>query len=154
MQRSGAAVGKFLTTVDAFLLELGDLDMILGVPWLQGFGKFSFDWEDMILGDGTSSYHSETDGQTEVVNRCLQAYLCCFALEQPHNWSYWVPWTVLWDNTTFHGSAGTTPFEIVYGRAPPTLARFSQRETRVEAAGQSWWIETRCCVNLRKGFVL
>ncbi|WVZ17815.1 hypothetical protein V8G54_010797 [Vigna mungo] len=95
-------------------------------------------WQELFRLQGTtlkmsSSYHPETDGQTEVVNRCLEAYLRCFVSEQPKNWSYWVPWAELWYNTTFHGATGKTPFEIVYGRTPPALVRFTQGETRVEA---------------------
>ncbi|KAE9602910.1 putative nucleotidyltransferase, Ribonuclease H [Lupinus albus] len=95
-------------------------------------------WKELFRLQGTtlkmsSSYHPETDGQTEVVNRCLEAYLRCFVSEQPKTWSYWVPWAELWYNTTFHGSTGKTPFEVVYGRTPPPLVRFTQGETRVEA---------------------
>ena len=31
------------------------------------------------------SYHPRTDGQIEVVNRCLESYLMCMTLERPHN---------------------------------------------------------------------
>ncbi|KAI5442459.1 hypothetical protein KIW84_011505 [Lathyrus oleraceus] len=74
-----------------------------------------------------------SDRQTKVVNKCLEAYLRCFALEQPKNWSYWISWAELWYNSTYHVTTETTPFEVVYGRKPPHLIRFSQGETRVEA---------------------
>lgn len=80
----------------------------------------------------SSSYHLETDGQTEVVNRCLEAYLRCFAgttqrlvilgfvgriMVQSH-----IPYTT-----------GVTPFEAVYGKKPPTVIHFLHGETHVEA---------------------
>lgn len=79
---------------------------------------------------------SETDGQTEVVNRCLESYLRCFASEQPKSWSLWVPWVEFWYNSTFHSSTGTTPFEVVYGRKTPTVVRFMVGETKVEAVAR------------------
>ncbi|WVZ24369.1 hypothetical protein V8G54_002913 [Vigna mungo] len=183
-------LGELSTTVEPYVLELEDIDMILGVSWLRRFGKVTFDWEEMTLSflwqdkylelqgqklkkyevmsptgvlqplpildricedisldfitsllkskgfqailvvvDWLSKYghlillkHSyttrtiakllvkeielfqlqgktmkisspyETDGQTEVVSRCLEAYLQCLVSEQPKNWSYGVPW--------------------------------------------------------------
>ncbi|KAJ1436019.1 Aspartic peptidase domain superfamily [Sesbania bispinosa] len=36
-------------TVDAYLFELQDIDMILGVSWLASFGEMLVDWRDHIM---------------------------------------------------------------------------------------------------------
>lgn len=84
----------------------------------------------------SSSYYPQSDGQTEVVNRCLETYLSCFATEQPQSWSHWLPWAELWYNTSYHISTELTPFEVVYGRQPPTLLYYTEGETRVEAVAR------------------
>lgn len=42
-------LGQFTTLVDAYVLDMGDLDMILGAAWMKKFGKVTFDWEAMAL---------------------------------------------------------------------------------------------------------
>ncbi|MCH79447.1 Ty3/gypsy retrotransposon protein [Trifolium medium] len=81
----------------------------------------------------STAYHPETDGQTEVVNRCLETYLRCFISDQPKTWVAWIHWAEFWFNTNFHSTTGKTPFEIVYGRLPPHVTRWVLGETRVEA---------------------
>ncbi|MCH96095.1 hypothetical protein A2U01_0017078, partial [Trifolium medium] len=54
-------------------------------------------WMELFKLQGTnlkmsSAYHPETDGQTEMINMCLEGYLRCFASEQPKSWSHWLPW--------------------------------------------------------------
>ncbi|MCH80266.1 transposon Tf2-1 polyprotein [Trifolium medium] len=95
-------------------------------------------WKELFKLQGTkllmsTAYHPESDGQTEVVNRCLETYLRCFIADQPRTWVSWVHWAEFWFNTTFHSSTEKTPFEIVYGRQPPLIARWIQGETRVES---------------------
>ncbi|MCI19937.1 Ty3/gypsy retrotransposon protein, partial [Trifolium medium] len=95
-------------------------------------------WTELFRLQGTqlkmsSAYHPETDGQTEVVNRCLETYLRCFVADRPSSWVAWLSWAEFWYNTTFHTSAGCTPFEIVYGRKPPVITRLLQGDTRVAA---------------------
>lgn len=72
-------------------------------------------WNELFKLQGTilkmsSSYYP----QTEMVNRCLEAYLQCFVSEQPKSRSHWLPWAELCYNTTFHVSTGFTLFQIVY----------------------------------------
>ncbi|GKD43994.1 retrotransposon-related protein [Tanacetum coccineum] len=95
-------------------------------------------WKEIFSLQGSklkfsSTYHPETDGQTEVVNRILKTYLCCFTTEQLKNWSFWLPWAEFWHNTSFHVSTNTTPFEVVYRRALPTLLKYVPGEIHCEA---------------------
>ena len=72
-------------------------------------------WKELFCMQGTelhmsSSYHPESDGQTKVINRCLETYLHCFALEQPCQWFTWI-----------HGqNFGITPVST-HPLAPPLL---------------------------------
>ncbi|KAL8241556.1 hypothetical protein R6Q59_014910 [Mikania micrantha] len=77
----------------------------------------------------SSSYHPQTDDQSEVLNRCLESYLRCFAQEQPRKWSFFLPWAEYSYNTGFHSATGTTSFSAVYGRPPPPLIHYVVGET-------------------------
>ncbi|KAL6347245.1 hypothetical protein AAG906_013681 [Vitis piasezkii] len=66
-------------------------------------------WQEFLKLSGTklrmtSAYHPQSDGQTEVVNRCIEQYLRCFVHHKPRHWNSLLPWAEYWYNTTYHSS--------------------------------------------------
>lgn len=99
-------------------------------------------WRELFKAVGTtlcmsSAYHPETDGQIEVMNRCLETYLRRFTYERPKSLGKWLAWAEFCFNTGFQSSTGMTPFEAVYGRSPPTLILFLPGKVRVQALADS-----------------
>lgn len=83
-------------------------------------------WNHLFKLQGTTlamslAYHPQTDGQSEVLNRCLEMYLRCFVFDCPSTWVSFLPWAEYWYNTSYQESIGMTPFNTVYGREPPVL---------------------------------
>ncbi|GJS15894.1 retrotransposable element Tf2 [Tanacetum coccineum] len=80
----------------------------------------------------STSYHPRTDGQTEVVNRCLEGYLRCMTDEHPKEWAKWLSLAELWYNSNFHTTTQSTPFEIVYGIPLPIHVSYLGGLSKVE----------------------
>jgi hypothetical protein len=73
----------------------------------------------------SSSYHPQTDGQTERVNQCLENYLRCMTFSEPKKWAAWLPMAEFWYNSTFHTALKITPFRALYGFPPPMLSELA-----------------------------
>nr|GEX03825.1 retrotransposable element Tf2 [Tanacetum cinerariifolium] len=94
--------------------------------------KAVFYWKGM-----KKSVKEHTDGQTEVVNRCLECYLRCMTSEQPKEWVNWLSLAEVWYNTNYHTPINTTHFEIVYGQTPPTHVSYMAGDSHVEVVDRT-----------------
>jgi hypothetical protein len=41
------------------------------------------EWKTLAM---SSTYHPQTDGQTEIVNKCLEGYLHCYSSKNQSQW--------------------------------------------------------------------
>jgi RNase H-like domain found in reverse transcriptase/Reverse transcriptase (RNA-dependent DNA polymerase)/Integrase zinc binding domain/Retroviral aspartyl protease/Ty3 transposon capsid-like protein/Integrase core domain/Chromo (CHRromatin Organisation MOdifier) domain len=83
-------------------------------------------WKDLMQRIGiklnySTSYHPQTDGQSEKLNQCIETYLRCMVSQSPKKWAKWLALAEWWYNTNYHTAIKTTPFEALYGYAPPQL---------------------------------
>lgn len=85
----------------------------------------------------STAYHPQTDGQTEVVNRCLGCYLRCMTGESPKEWVDWLPMAEYWYNTNHHSATQATPFEVLYGQAPPLHMPYVPGNSTVESVDRT-----------------
>lgn len=88
------------------------------VVFLSSFWQELFTLQRVLLHTSTA-YHPQSDGQTEVLNRCLETYLTCCGSDDASNWLACLPMAEYWYNTCFHSAIQTTPYEALYGRPPP-----------------------------------
>jgi hypothetical protein len=80
-------------------------------------------WRDLLSTTGTkllysTTYHPQTDGQTECVNQCLEMYLRSAVQDTPNHWRRWLPAAEFWYNSSHHASLACSPFKALYGREP------------------------------------
>jgi hypothetical protein len=86
-------------------------------------------WKELFHQVGTSltmstSYHPQTDGQTEVVNKFLEGYLRNFVNDRQTQWINWLHLAEWWYNSTYHTSTKMSPFEALYGYPPPSIKEY------------------------------
>ncbi|XP_073153938.1 uncharacterized protein [Henckelia pumila] len=64
----------------------------------------------------STTYHPQTDGQTERTIQTLKDMLRAYALDFSSNWSEHLPLIEFAYNNSYHSSIGMAPYEALYGR--------------------------------------
>ncbi|MCO5555626.1 hypothetical protein L7F22_009171 [Adiantum nelumboides] len=72
----------------------------------------------------SSSFHPQTDGQSEIANLVVLDLLKSYISDQKTQWERYLPLVEFAYNNTIHSSTGKAPFEIVEGamKVPPFLS--------------------------------
>jgi transposase InsO family protein len=90
-------------------------------------------WRTLLKKLGTdlefsSSYHPQTDGQTEVVNRSLGNLLRSLVTEHHSSWDQILPQAEFAYNDSVNRSTGKSPFQILYGTQPRGVSELKEPE--------------------------
>jgi hypothetical protein len=116
-------------------------------------------WQELFKLQGnqfhlSTTYHPHTDGQTEVVNKCLETYLRCFSSVRKNQWVLWLPLAEWWYNTLYHTTTRMTPFEAVYGKNPPSVLSYFPGVSKVQAVDQMLIVREAILRTLKENLVM
>lgn len=87
-------------------------------------------WKELFAGLGTklafsTTYHRQTNRQTEITNRILEDMLRMFIMHHPKKWEEYLPLIEFSDNNGYQESIKMSPFEALYRRSCNTLINWS-----------------------------
>lgn len=96
-------------------------------------------WQELFRLSGTeltptTSYHPQTDGQTEIVNKWIEGYLRNYATGQQNAWGKWLHLGEYCCNNTHHMSIRMSPFKALYGYTSTSFGDLIQTESQVARA--------------------
>jgi hypothetical protein len=102
----------------------------------------------------STAYHPQIDGQTEVVNKCLETYLRCFSFERKNQWAQWLPLVEWWYNASYHTTTHMTPFEAVYGQKPPFVLSYMLGVSKVQVVEKNLTVRESILCTLKDNLVV
>jgi hypothetical protein len=116
-------------------------------------------WQELSRLQGTQlhlsiAYHPQTDGQTEIVNKCLETYLRYFASDRQNQWAQWLPLAEWWYNTSYHTATRMTPFEVVYGQKPPLSLSYMPGVSKVQEVDKNLTVREAILHTLKENLVM
>jgi len=95
-------------------------------------------WQELFRLSGTklrmsSAYHPQSDGQTEVMNMVVEQYLRAFVHSRPATWGRYLMWAEWSYNTSIHSGTQMTPYEVTFGKPPPSIPQYITGSSTVDA---------------------
>lgn len=93
-------------------------------------------WQEVFKLQGTqlkmsSVYYPQTNGQPEIVNKCLETYVHYFVSSQLVHWVR-LPLAKWWHNTLYHITMQMIPYEALYVQASPIVKTYIPCSTKVQ----------------------
>jgi hypothetical protein len=113
---------KATDVVDIFLKEVARLHGIPKTIVSDRDPKFTSNfWKGLFKGFGTNlnfstSYHPESDGQTESLNMVIEDILRIYVMDKPSRWEDYLHLVEFAYNNGYHASLKMSPFKALYGR--------------------------------------
>ena len=80
----------------------------------------------------STTYHPQTDGQMEVLNRVLKQYLRSFVHDRPSQWFKYLALAEWSYNTSVHSGTGILPFKATYGKSLPSIPHYIHGTSHLE----------------------
>jgi hypothetical protein len=113
---------KATNIVDVYMREIARLHGIPKTIVSDRDPKFTSKfWKGLFNGFGTNlnfstTYHPETDGQTERVNQVIEDMLRMYVMDKPSKWEDYLHLVEFAYNNGYQASLKMSPFEALYGR--------------------------------------
>jgi hypothetical protein len=93
-------------------------------------------WKGLVNGFGSNlnfstTYHPESDGQTERVNQVIEDMLRIYVMDKPSKQEDYLHLVDFSYNNGYQASLNMSPFEALYGRKCNTLVKWDNPTDRV-----------------------
>ena len=112
-------------------------------------------WQELFRLSGTKlrmslAYHPQSDGQTEVMNRVVEQYLRAFVHSRPATCRRYLMWAKWSYNTSIHLGMQMTPYEVTFGKPPPSIPQYISGSSSVDAVDEFLSNRKEMFASLRK----
>ena len=97
----------------------------------------------------STTYHPQSDGQTEVANKSLEGYLRCMTGEAPRKRVLWLPLAEWWYDSNWLSAIGLTPYKVVHGQPPSLHIPYVVGDSLVEVVYRSLKAREECIEMLK-----